>query len=105
MDFIFNSRQKKVEVIYENQEELDQILDLMKKYSKYKETQLGGFINSYDWYNITTSNNNTHSIIQPNLPTCASSSINSKDVPTITLDNSDKNDNSCLTAYVPRKAE
>ena len=103
MDFIFNSRQKKVEVIYENQEELDQILDLMKKYSKYKETQLGGFINSQDWYNITTSNNNTHSIIQSHLPTC--SSINSEDAPTITLDNSDKGDNPCLTAYVPRKAE
>ena len=104
MDFIFNSRQKKVEVIYENQEELDQILDLMKKYSKYKETQLGGFINSYDWHNIqTASNNNTHSIIQPYLPTC--SSIDSEDVPTITLDNSDKGGNSCLTASVPRKTE
>ena len=104
MDFIFNSRQKKVEVIYENQEELDQILDLMKKYSKYKETQLGGIISSYDWLNTqTTSCSNTHSIVQPHLPTC--SSIDSKDVPTMTFDNSDEGGYSCLTAYVPRKTE
>ena len=91
MDFIFNSRQKKVEVIYENQEELDQILDLIKKYCKYKETQLGGFIDYSDYFNIQTNQcSNTHSIVQPNLPTC--SSINSKDISTITSNNSDERD-------------
>lgn len=75
MDFIFNSRQKKVEVIYENQEELDQILDLIKKYGKYKETQLGGFIGYSDYFNIQTNQcSNTHS----------------KDILTITSNNSDE---------------
>lgn len=104
MDFIFNSRQKKVEVFYESQEELDQILNLMKKYSTYKETLAGGIVSSSDWMNIqTTPYNDTHSIIQPHLPTC--SSIDSKDVPTMTFDNSDEGGYSCLTAYVPRKTE
>ena len=104
MDFIFNSRQKKVEVIYESQEELNEILDLIKKYSIYKETQLGGIMSSSDWMNIQTIPcNDTHSIIQPHLPTC--SSIDSKDVPTMTFDNSDEGGYSCLTAYVPRKTE
>lgn len=97
MDFIFNSRQKKVEVIYENQEEFDQILDLIKKYSKYKETQFGGFIGYSDYFNIQTNQySNTHSIVQPNLPTC-----NSKDISTVTSNNSDEGEYDCLTAYVP----
>ena len=104
MDFIFNSRQKKVEVFYESQEELDQILDLIKKYGQYKETQFGGIISTSDWMNIqTTPCSNTHSIIQPHLPTC--SSISSEDVPTVTFGSSDEGGYSCLTAYVPRKTE
>ena len=104
MDFIFNSRQKKVEVFYESQEELDQILDLIKKYGQYKETQLGGIISSSDWMNIQTIPcSNTHSINQPHLPTC--SSISSEDVPTVTFDSSDEGGYSCLTASVPHKTK
>ena len=104
MDFIFNSRQKKVEVIYESQEELDQILDLMKKYSTYKETQTGGIVSSSDWMSIqTTPYNNTHSIIQPHLPTCPS--IGSEDVPTVTFDSSDEGGYSCIVASVPHKTK
>lgn len=54
MDFIFNSRQKKVEIFYESQEEFDQILDLIKKYNKYEETQLSGIVGSSDWHVQTT---------------------------------------------------
>ena len=104
MDFIFNSRQKKVEVFYESQEELDQILDLIKKYGQYKETRLGGVVSPSDWMKIQTIPcNDTHSIIQPHLPTC--SSINSEDVPTVTFDSSDEGGYSCLTASVPRKTK
>ena len=104
MDFIFNSRQKKIEIFYENQEELDEILILIKQYGKYKETRIGGVISSSDWLNPqTTSCSNTHSIVQPHLPTC--SSIGSEDVPTVTFDNADEGGYSCLTAYVPRKTE
>lgn len=104
MNFIFNSRQNKVEVIYESQEELDQILDLIKKYSQYKETQTSGIISSSDWMKIQTIPcNDTHSIIQPHLPTC--SSIGSEDVPTVTFDSSDEGGYSCLTASVPHKTK
>ena len=104
MDFIFNSRQKKVEVFYESQEELDQILDLIKKYGQYKETRLSGVASSSVWMNIQTIPcNDTHSIIQPHLPTC--SSIDSEDVPTVTFDSSDEGGYSCLVASVPRKTK
>lgn len=103
MDFIFNSRQKKVEVIYESQEELDQILDLIKKYCQYKETRLGGIVSSSDWNIQTIPCTDTHSIIQPHLPTC--SSISSEDMPTMTFEGSDEGGYSCLTAYVPHKTK
>lgn len=38
MEFIFNSKQKKIELFYESKEELDSIINLVQKHLSYKDT-------------------------------------------------------------------
>lgn len=90
MDFIFDSKQKKVEIFYEDAE-LKLILDFIK-------TQMSAE------QNIPSLETNTHSIMQPHLPTIMT--IDSDNVPSVVLDEgSDEGGYNCLTAYVPRKTK
>lgn len=134
MDFILNSRTKKVEIFYENATEQQAILDLMSRYLTYRENETSSWIYTNDpgisWasittppYTISTTDNLSGTI---SLSNCSDSTINaakveSKIADSITasispkekkayaaakLDNtSDEGGYSCLTAYVPRPSK
>ncbi len=131
MDFIFNSRQKKVEVFYDNETEQAALFEFLGKYMTFKN---GGvqdrdiYINNpgISWtatnapYTISTTDSLSGTI---SLSNCSDSTINAgklesniqdsittainpkekKAYATAQLDdNSDEGGYSCLTAYVPR---
>lgn len=116
MDFIFNSRQKKVEIFYDNETEQKALFEFLSKHMKFK---TGGiptdnvFINGPEisWttvntqppYTISTTNDLSRTITLNNnnvISTIDTEKTSAK------LDNSsDEGGYSCLTAYVPRKTE
>ena len=135
MDFILNSKTKKVEIFYENAAEQQAILNFMSQYLTYKEdkTTPNIYINNpgISWanavsttpYTISTTDNLSGIVVLDN---CSDSTINTvklesniqdsitaainpkekKAYAAAKLDNnSNEDDNPCLTAYVPRKTE
>lgn len=122
MDFILNSKTKKVEIFYENAAEQQAILNFMSQYLTYKEdkTTPNIYINDpgISWtaanapYTISTTDNLSGTITLGN---CSDSTINAGKLESniqdsITaaakLDNaSDEGGYSCLTAYVPRPSK
>lgn len=131
MDFIFNSRQKKVEVFYENEAEQTALFEFLGKYMTFKNGGIPDhdiYINNsgISWtaakapYTISTTDNLSGTITLGN---CSDSTINTaklesniQDSITAAMnpkekkayaaakldDNSDEGGYSCLTAYVPR---
>ena len=134
MDFIFNSRQKKVEVFYENEAEQVALFEFLGKYMTFKNGGIPDrdiYINNpgISWtatnapYTISTTDGLSGTITLGN---CSDSTINTgklesniadsieasmklkekKTYAAAKLDNnSDEGGYSCLTAYVPRKTE
>lgn len=110
MDFILNSKTKKVEIFYENATEQQAILSFMSKYLTYKEDKTAPNVYIHDpgisWtnavsttpYTISTTGNISGTI---SLDKCSNSTIDA-----VKLDsNSDEGGYSCLTAYVPHKTK
>lgn len=122
MDFILNSKTKKVEIFYENAAEQQAILNFMSQYLTYKEdkTTHNIYINDpgISWtaanapYTISTTDHLSGAITLNN---CSDSTINAgklesniqDSITTVAkLDNaSDEGGYSCLTAYVPRPSK
>lgn len=120
MDFILNSRTKKVEIFYEDAAEQRAILNFMSQYLTYKEdkTTSGIYVNDpgISWTNAVSTTpytiSTTNSIGTITLDNCSTSAINAAKLETniqgsITAvekldDNSDEDDYPCLTAHVPR---
>ena len=122
MDFILNSKTKKVEIFYENAAEQQAILNFMSQYLTYKEdkTTHNIYINDpgISWtaanapYTISTTDHLSGAITLNN---CSDSTINAgklesniqDSITTMAkLDNaSDEGGYSCLTAYVPRPSK
>lgn len=118
MDFIFNSRQKKVEVFYENEAEQIALFEFLGKFMTFKNDSISNhdiYINNpgISWtavntpYTISTTDNLSGTITLGN---CSDSTINaakseSNTQNSITAakldDNSDEGGYGCLTAYVP----
>ena len=131
MDFIFNSRQKKVEVFYDNETEQAALFEFLGKYMTFKNGGIPDhdiYINNpgISWtatnapYTISTTDSLSGTITLGN---CSDSTINAgkleshiQDSITAAInpkekkayaaaqldDNSDEGGYSCLTAYVPR---
>ena len=114
MDFIFNSRQKKVEIFYDNETEQKALFEFLGKHMKFK---TGGipdnvYINGPEisWTTINTQPPYTISVTDDLSGTIA---VNNNTVSTIDtaqaslkLDNSsDEGGYSGITAYVPHKTE
>lgn len=119
MDFILNSKTKKVEIFYENAAEQQAILNFMSQYLTYREDKTAPNIYIHDpgigWttanapYTISTTDNLSGTIALGN---CSNSTVNAAKLESniqdsITAaakldDNSDEGGYSCLTAYVPR---
>lgn len=131
MDFIFNSRQKKVEVFYDNETEQAALFEFLGKYMTFKNGGIPDrdiYINNpgISWtatnapYTISTTDSLSGTI---SLGNCSDSTINAgkleshiQDSITAAInpkekkayaaaqldDNSDEGGYSCLTAYVPR---
>lgn len=108
MDFILNSKTKKVEIFYENATEQQAILNFMSQYLTYREDKTAPNIYIHDpgigWttanapYTISTTDSLSGTVALGN---CSdSTTIAAK------LDNvSDEGGYSCLTAYVPRPSK
>ena len=108
MDFILNSKTKKVEIFYENVAEQQAILNFMSQYLTYREDKIAPNIYIHDpgigWatanapYTISTTDSLSATVALGN---CSdSTTIAAK------LDNaSDEGGYSCLTAYVPRPSK
>ena len=135
MDFILNSRAKKVEIFYENAVEQQAILNFMSQYLTYKEdkTTSGIYVNDsgISWanavsttpYTISTTDNLSGTIVldnysnstintaklESNIQDSITAAINPKEKKAYAAakldNNSNEDDNPCLTAYVPRKTE
>ena len=120
MDFILNSKTKKVEIFYENAVEQQAILSFMSQYLTYKEDKTASTVSGISWtnavstvpYTLSTTDNISGTISFDN---CSDSTINAGKLESniqdsITaaakLDNtSDESGYSCLTAYIPNKAK
>lgn len=119
MDFILNSKTKKVEIFYENAAEQQAILNFMSQYLTYSEDKTAPNIYIHDpgigWttanapYTISTTDSLSGTITLGN---CSNSTVNAAKLESniqdsITAaakldDNSDEGGYSYLTAYVPR---
>ena len=131
MDFIFNSRQKKVEVFYENEAEQTALFEFLGKYMTFKNGGIPDhdiYINNpgISWtaakapYTISTTDNLSGTItlgncsdstinaakLESNIQDSITAAISSKEKKAYAAakldDNSDEGGYSCLTAYVPR---
>ena len=122
MDFILNSKTKKVEIFYENAAEQQAILNFMSQYLTYREDKTAPNIYIHDpgigWttanapYTISTTDSLSGTITLGN---CSDSTINAGKLESniqdsiaaaAKLDNaSDEGGYSCLTAYVPRPSK
>ena len=114
MDFIFNSRQRKVEVFYDNETEQKALFEFLSKHMKFK---TGGIpttdvyinapeiswatVNTQPPYTISATNDLSKTI------TLTNNTVSTIDAPAASskLDSSDEGSYPCLTAYVPRKTE
>ena len=131
MDFIFNSRSKKVEVFYDNEAEQKALFDFLSKHMKFKTDGVPTndvYINAPEisWatvsaqpYTISTTNNLPGTIALNNnavstidtaaIEKAVSNSINPNPleaVASLKLDNSsDEGGYSGITAYVPHKTK
>lgn len=114
MDFIFNSRQKKVEVFYDNEAEQKALFEFLGKHMKFK---TGGipdniYINSPEisWATVNTQPPYTFSATDnlSGVITLNNNAVSTIDTAkaSLKLDNSSDEDGySGITAYVPRKTE
>ena len=132
MDFILNSRAKKVEIFYENAAEQQAILNFMSQYLTYKEDKITSsiYINNpgISWtnavsttpYTISTTDSLSGTIalgncsdqtinagkLESNIQDSITAAIKPKEKKAYAAaqldDNSDEGGYSCLTAYVPR---
>ena len=131
MDFIFNSRQKKVEVFYDNETEQAALFEFLGKYMTFKNGGIPDrdiYINNpgISWtatnapYTISTTDSLSGTItlgncsdstinagkLESNIQDSITAAINSKEKKAYAAarldDNSDEGGYSCLTAYVPR---
>lgn len=131
MDFIFNSRQKKVEVFYDNETEQAALFEFLGKYMTFKNGGIPDrdiYINNpgISWtatnapYTISTTDSLSGTItlgncsdstinagkLESNIQDSITAVINPKEKKAYTAakldDNSDEGGYSCLTAYVPR---
>ena len=132
MDFIFNSRQKKVEVFYENETEQKALFEFLSKHMKFKTGGIptsGVYVNGPEisWSTINTqppytistindlsgavtlNNSNVSTIDTASIEKAVSNSINPNPreaIASLQLNNSpDTGGYSGITAYVPRKTE
>lgn len=116
MDFILNSKTKKVEIFYENETEQQAVLSFMSKYLTYREDKTTPNLYIHDpgpgisWanaisttpYTISTTDDLSGTITLNNN---AVSTINIAEA-SAKLDNlSDEGGYSCLTASVPHKTK
>ena len=130
MDFIFNSRQKKVEVFYENEAEQTALFEFLGKYMTFKNGGIPDrdtYINNpgISWtatnapYIISTTDSLSGTItldnysdstinaakLESNIQDSITAAIDSKEKKAYAAakldDNSDEGGYSCLTAYVP----
>lgn len=131
MDFIFNSRQKKVEVFYDNETEQAALFEFLGKYMTFKNGGIPDrdiYINNpgISWtatnapYTISTTDSLSGIIalgncsdstinagkLESHIQDSITAAINSKEKKAYAAarldDNSDEGGYSCLTAYVPR---
>ena len=131
MDFIFNSRQKKVEVFYDNETEQAALFEFLGKYMTFKNGGIPDrdiYINNpgISWtatnapYTISTTDSLSGTItlgncsdstinagkLESHIQDSITAAINSKEKKAYAAakldDNSDEGGYSCLTAYVPR---
>lgn len=131
MDFIFNSRQKKVEVFYDNETEQAALFEFLGKYMTFKNGGIPDrdiYINNpgISWtatnapYTISTTDSLSGTIalgncsdstinagkLESNIQDSITAAINLKEKKAYAAaqldDNSDEGGYSCLTAYVPR---
>ena len=109
MDFIFNSRQKKVEVFYDNETEQAALFEFLGKYMTFKNGGIPDrdiYINNpgISWtaanapYTISTTDNLSGTLALGNY---SDSTINAAKLDST----SDEGGYSCLTAYVPRPSK
>lgn len=111
MDFILNSKTKKVEIFYNSAFEQQAILEFLSKHLTYREdnTSHEVYINNpgITWtsnttpaWTISTTDNLASTITSDTIPVSAAKSSSTTNS---TLDTgSDEGGYSCLTAYVPR---
>ena len=131
MDFIFNSRQKKVEVFYDNETEQAALFEFLGKHMTFKNGGIPDrdiYINNpgISWtatnapYTISTTDSLSGTIalgncsdstinagkLESNIQDSITAAINLKEKKAYAAaqldDNSDEGGYSCLTAYVPR---
>lgn len=131
MDFIFNSRQKKVKVFYDNETEQAALFEFLGKYMTFKNGGIPDhdiYINNpgISWtatnapYTISTTDSLSGTItfgncsdsaisvakLESNIQDSITAAINPKEKKVYTAeklkDGSDEGGYSCLTAYVPR---
>ena len=135
MDFILNSKTKKVEIFYENAAEQQAILDFMSHYLTYKEDKTVPNIYIHDpgisWtnaisttpYTLSTTDNLHGTIaisncsdsainaakLESNISDSITAAINPKEKKAYAVakldNNSDEGGYSCLTASVPHKTK
>ena len=131
MDFIFNSRSRKVEVFYDNETEQAALFEFLGKYMTFKNGGIPDrdiYINNpgISWtaanapYTISTTDNLSGTLalgnysdstinagkLESNIQDSIAAAINLKEKKAYAAaqldDNSDEGGYSCLTAYVPR---
>ena len=131
MDFIFNSRSRKVEIFYDNETEQAALFEFLGKYMTFKNDGIPDrdiYINNpgISWtaanapYTISTTDNLSGTLalgnyfdstinagkLESNIQDSIAAAINLKEKNAYAAaqldDNSDEGGYSCLTAYVPR---
>lgn len=131
MDFIFNSRSRKVEIFYDNETEQAALFEFLGKYMTFKNSGIPDrdiYINNpgISWtaanapYTISTTDNLSGTLalgnyfdstinagkLESNIQDSIAAAINLKEKKAYAAaqldDNSDEGGYSCLTAYVPR---
>lgn len=111
MDFILNSKTKKVEIFYENETEQQVVLNFMSKYLTYREdktTPPNVYIHDpgISWTNAISTTPYTLSIADNLSGTISLDKCSNSTIDAVKLDNnSDEGGYSCLTASVPHKTK
>lgn len=117
MDFILNSKTKKVEIFYNSAAEQQAILEFLSKHLTYKEEHISHevYINNpgIAWtssttptWDIKTSDSMTGTITLDSTYSDTTTAAKLSSTTTSTLDTgSDEGGYSCITAYVPRPSK